>query len=165
MRTFGTDITAIIDNIHPVASGVSGRVEYFPQAVQLPLPPSLGDEHKFEMEIYVRFMRHLREVPASRMEVKILSAIQFTADIMDHGDALVAKMLVDMGLRAPRRAFPLSFLEFADKSIARAAWKREHALPETIASLKSHWDKIGEDRFTNHLEGHNASRFGTVSII
>src|SRR5690606_29181979 len=51
-----------------------------------------------ETEIFARFMRHMRNVPNSRTEIKVLSSIQFTADMMDMSDALVAKILVDMGL-------------------------------------------------------------------
>ncbi len=111
----------------------------------LPLPPE-DKEARSEMEIYARFMRHLRMVPNSRMEIKILSAIQFTADMIDIGDALVAKTLVDLGLRAPRKAFPVAYLEFDDRSFLRTGW--EVGGPTAgAAELKAHWDKIGEDKF------------------
>ncbi len=86
------------------------------------LPSRPENNASFEAGLYDRFIHHLRHVPNSRMEIKILSAIQFTADSIDHGDALVAKTLVDLGLRAPRKAFPVSFLEFVDRSIARQGW-------------------------------------------
>ena len=92
------------------------------ERIHFPLPPALELEARFEMEIYVRFMRHMREVPNSRVEIKVLSAIQFTADMMDAGDALVAKTLVDLGLRAPRPAFPPAFLDFTDRALRRTAW-------------------------------------------
>lgn len=112
--------------------------------VVLPLPPE--DQAPTDMDIYARFMRHLRNVPNSRMEIKILSAIQFTADMLDIGDALVAKTLVDCGLRAPRQSFPAEYLEFIDKSLLRSGW--EVGGPSaSAAELKAHWDKIGEDKF------------------
>ena len=111
----------------------------------LPFAPESKDAHN-EMEIYARFMRHLRMVPNSRIEIKILSAIQFTADMLDVADALVAKTLVDLGLRAPRKAFPASYLEFVDKSLLRTGW--QVGGPTTSAAeLKLYWDKIGEDKF------------------
>lgn len=129
----------------------------------LPLPPILSDlaagqDTRFEMEVYARFMRHLRNVPNSRMEIKILSSIQFTADMLDVGDELVAKTLVDLGLRAPRKAFPGSFLEFCDKCMLRRSLEQAEAskgpigsdmknTPRTVLLLKDHWDNIGEDRF------------------
>ena len=111
----------------------------------LPLPPSLNGRAD-DMELYARFMRHLRNVPNSRLEIKILSAIQFTADMMDHSDSHIAKTLVDLGLRAPRMAFPAEFLRFIDRSLMRSGW--EIGGPSAaVLELKSHWDKFGEDKF------------------
>lgn len=123
------------------------------QAIILPLPPSptMGGEIRFEMEVYARFMRHLRNVPNSRMEIKILAAIQFTADMLDITEALVAKTLVDLGLLAPRKAFPGSFLDFCDNMMLRASTKQfsdEHtSLPQAVSVLKGHWDSTEENRF------------------
>jgi hypothetical protein len=117
------------------------------ERVALPLPPAPGREANFEMEVYARFMRHLRQVPNSRMEIKILSAIQFTADMMEVGDALVAKTLADLGLRAPRKAFPVSFLDFADRAVQRRSWDTSGPAPSSIMAMKEHWDHIGENRF------------------
>ena len=128
--------------------GISDDIE----RVVLPLPPENSHEQRDEMELYARFMRHIRHVPTSRVEIKILSAIQFTADMLDQSDALVAKTLVDLGLRAPRKAFPSEFLTFVDKSLQRTAWDVKGPT-ETIADLKAHWDKIGEDRFLTNLPG------------
>lgn len=118
--------------------------------VVLPLPPERSSDKKFEMDVYARFMSHLRHVPNSRMEIKILSSIQFTADMLDCGDALVAKTLVDLGLRASRKAFPISFLDFVDKSLARRAWDTSSASVAAII-LKEYWDSIGEDRFGSSI--------------
>ena len=115
----------------------------------LPLPPEdKGVQSHSDMEIYARFMRHLRLVPNSQMEIKILSAIQFTADMLDIGDALVAKTLVDCGLRAPRKAFPADYLKFVDRSLLRTGW---HVGGPTSGSidLKEYWDHIGEDKFAS----------------
>lgn len=111
----------------------------------LPLPPTDRDATA-EMEIYARFMRHLRMVPSSRAEIKVLSAIQFTADMMDIGDALVAKTLVDLGLRAPRRALPAAYLDHVDRSLMRSGWDVGGPSAATL-SLKEYWDGIGEDPF------------------
>jgi len=111
----------------------------------LPVPPAQQTSGT-EMDIYARFMRHLRLVPASRWEIKILSAIQFTADMMDISDALVAKTLVDQGLRSTRKAFPASYLEYVDRSLMRSGWVVGGPTASSI-ELKQHWDEIGEDRF------------------
>jgi hypothetical protein len=118
--------------------------EFF-ENVFLPLPP-LGESENLELEVYAKFMRHIRLVPNSRMDIKILSAIQFTSDILDLNDALVAKMLADMGLRAPRCAFPQDYLDHVDRSLMRSGFEVGSACASTI-DMKRFWDDIGEDKF------------------
>jgi hypothetical protein len=144
-RFINESITTETNASRSIYSGQAGLSES--ERIALPLPPMPGEEARFEMEVYARFMRHLRHVPNSRMEIKILASIQFTADMMDTSDALVAKTLSDLGLRAPRKAFPVTFLDFVDKSTAR----RHNGLgtpPPSIVALKEHWDRIGEERQT-----------------
>lgn len=117
------------------------------ESVILPLPP-LDLKDKVDMEIYARFMRHLRYVANSRMEVKVLSAIQFTADMMDLQDAQVARILLDLGLLAPRLSFPNEFLEFADNARTRSTTEYGSA-GQSLQELYSHWDSIGEDKFVS----------------
>jgi len=153
------------DKVSTLSNHSNHSAEYDYERITLPLPPATGEEARFEMEIYARFMRHLRHVPNSRMEIKILSAIQFTADMMEEGDALVSKMLVDMGLRAPRKAFPVAFLDFADKSARRTGWQ-QGTPPHSVLKLQGHWSKIGEDRFAHNLPGqytvYNESNYVSV---
>ncbi len=66
--------------------------------------------------------------------------------MMGHSDAHIAKILVDMGLRAPRMAFPVDFLEFADASLMRSGWE-VGGPTAALLDLKAHWDGIGEDKF------------------
>ena len=112
--------------------------------IELPLPPS-KDQH-VEMEAYARFMQHLRRVPHQRMEIKILSAIQFTADMMDYSDAQISKMLVDLGLRVGRVGLPMDYLEFADASLMRCGWD-VGGPTASLHALKDYWDETGEDKF------------------
>lgn len=116
------------------------------EKVSLPLPPDSTIDNADEMEIYARFMRHLRLVPNSRTEIKVLSAIQFTADMLDLTDALVAKVLVDLGLRAPRKAFPSAYLDHVDRSLLRSGFEVGSPTAASLA-LREFWDKIGEDKF------------------
>ncbi len=111
----------------------------------LPIP-SEDLTQREELDLYARFMRHLRCVPNSRMEIKVLSAIQFTADMMDYSDAHVAKELVDLGLRAPRLALPAEFLRFADQSLLRTGWE-VGGPSEALHDLARYWRMIGEDKF------------------
>lgn len=122
--------------------------------ITLPLPPiSKGahNHHNPEMEIYARFMRHLRMVPNNTPEIKVLSAIQFTADMLDIRDALVTKTLVDCGLRARRKAFPDEYLEHADNTLLRSGWEIGGPTAPLIA-LKKFWDEIGEDKLAAYRQ-------------
>ena len=128
--------------------------------VILPLPPEASARE--EMDLYARFMRHLRCVPNNRMDIKILSAVQFTSDMLGFSDAHVAKMLVDMGLRAPRMAFPADFLEFADHSLRRNGW--DIGGPNAaLKDLKDFWDRIGEDKFAGFKRDYKV--FDTETLI
>lgn len=112
--------------------------------IELPLPPQ--KENALGIEVYARFMTHMRQVPHRRTEIKILSAIQFTANMMDYTDAQIAKMLVDMGLRVGRDGLPADYLDFADASLMRSGW--DVGGPSAgLAALKGYWDDIGEDKF------------------
>jgi hypothetical protein len=110
----------------------------------LPVPELHATSHE-EMEIYARFMRHLRYVPNSRMEIKILSSLQYVADMMQISDSYVARILVDMGLRVPRAALPDDYLEHIDQALMRDEWDVGSA-SKSIRSLRDHWLRIGEDR-------------------
>jgi hypothetical protein len=146
------------------ASCLSNKTERYPMPIQtvclqnqttiLPHPPVLSGD----AELYARFMRHLRHVPTSRLEIKVLSAIQFTADLMSRSDADVAKSLVEMGLRAPRLAFPADFLRFADRALLRTGWEIGGA-SQALLELKAHWDEIGEDKFAVFKGGLDVAEF------
>lgn len=97
------------------------------------------------IDIYVRFMRHLRMVPNEQMEIKILCAIQFTADMLDMSDSLVAKYLVDWGLRAPRKSYPMAYLDYVDKALMRHGCSIGGPNQATL-HLKQYWDLIDQDQ-------------------
>ena len=113
-------------------------------SVILPIPET--NIPKDDMEVYARFMRHLRTVSNSRMEIKVLTSIQFVADMLDFSDAQVAKTLVDLGLRVPRMALPSDYLDHADACLMRDDWEIG-AANSALKDLQNHWGKIGEDRF------------------
>lgn len=110
-----------------------------------PLPPEEMSQ-QMEMDIYTRFMRHLRIIPHSRAEIKILSAIQFVATMTANSEAHVTKVLVDLGLRAPRFALPASYLDYADSAIVRSD-QDFGAASNHLRDLDKHWAEIGEERF------------------
>lgn len=122
--------------------------------VSMPAPEQVAGIREEDMAICSRFMRHLRHVPNNRMEIKILSSIQFTADFLGLSDAHVARVLVDMGLRAPRVSFPADYLRFADECLMRSGWE-VGGPSKALLGLKDFWDRIGEDKFA-HVQ-HNYS--------
>ncbi len=113
--------------------------------IELPFPPTAAHAI-FEMEVYARFMRHLRNVPTSRPEIRVLTTIQFVADMMNEEDADIAMVLVGLGLRAPRLAFPESFLELMDKSMMRQIHDPASCAP-AMRELQGHWHSKGDDKF------------------
>jgi len=114
---------------------------------QYPMPPK-KDDHA-AMAVYARFMRHLRDVPHHRIEVRVLSAIQFTANMMDYSEAQIAKMLVDMGLRVCRSGFPADYLDFADASLMRSGWD-VGGPSRGLVALNDFWHEIGEDHYAGY---------------
>lgn len=95
-------------------------------------------ENSFNAEVFKRFISHLSHVPISRAEIKVLSSIQFTADMLDLSDAHVSKILVELGLRAPRIAFPMEFLEYSDAAVMRQGWN-VGAPSKAMMELRQYW--------------------------
>ncbi len=110
--------------------------------------PSTDSDKSIEMDVYTRFMRHLRLISYNRDEIKILMSIQFVADMTASSEAHVSKVLVDLGLRAPRLAFPAEYLDYVDAAMVRA--DSEFGAPsEAMKDLVSYWGSIGEDKFVS----------------
>lgn len=106
------------------------------------LPENAGPT---ERDIYMTFIRALREGPSRRMEVRIMTAIHRTADGTDNSDAYVSRVLVDMGLMAPRLAFPGDFLDHVDATLVRGRPLR--TMPASYTALAHHWAALGEDLY------------------
>ena len=104
------------------------------------LPENAGSN---EREIYTAFIRSLRESTHRRMEVRILTAIHKAADLTDNSDAYVSRVLVDLGLLAPRLAFPGDFLDHVDATLLRD--KPLLRIPASYQALTQHWGALGEE--------------------
>lgn len=117
----------------------------FKERIILPFPPEDDVASSDKMDIYARFMRHLRCVANSREDIRVLSAIQFVADMMDRDDAEIASVLVELGLRAPRMAFPERYLDFIDRCYLRATYRAMDATG-AVDHLRFFWSEIGEDQ-------------------
>lgn len=107
----------------------------------LPISPAARDS--FESQLCQTFLRQLRQAYAGRMSVKVLSSIRYTSEAMIASEAHIAKILVDYGLRAPRAAFPKSFLDYADHSIKKQPNSKE-AARYSCRELYEHWLNIGD---------------------
>ena len=114
--------------------------------IVLPHLPEQGQELTDEAVIHNRFMRHLRAVPTRRASIKVLSAIQFTADFLGYSDAHVSKVLVDLGLRTTRQALPAEFLDYVDGALPRGDWL-VGGPSASVQDLASYWRSVGEDPF------------------
>lgn len=86
--------------------------------VKYPYPPLriLADT---EMEIYAHFMRTFRHAVSSDISKNIQIAMECTAHKLGMNEADIASVLVSLGLKAPREAFPQSYLNFIDKHLLR----------------------------------------------
>lgn len=100
--------------------------------VRYPLPPTMFHRFADGMDVYVRFMRHLRVSHHARASVNILLAIDAVTASTDHDALSTAMILVDLGLRAPRAAFPAVFLDLIDGSFGRD-------LSPAVVDLVQHW--------------------------
>ncbi|MBU6235671.1 MAG: hypothetical protein KGQ41_07480 [Alphaproteobacteria bacterium] len=104
------------------------------------LPESAGPN---ERDIFMAFIKSFREGPNRRMEVRLLTAIHRAADATDNSDAYVSRVLVDMGLMAPRLAYPGDFLDHVDATLLRDRPLR--SVPPSYITLTQHWVAIGDE--------------------
>ncbi len=96
-----------------------------------------------EADICIRFLRHLSAVPSQNSCMKVLSSIQFVADLMGYSDAHISKILVELGLRAPSGAFPEAYIQHVDKTLNGAIWSSVGP-SLALSELTRHWYDLGE---------------------
>lgn len=112
--------------------------------IKMPAPPlSALQNDPFCLDLYNHFTGHIRNASPHMVELQIFEAIQSTAVHMNISNAFAAATLVDMGLRAPRKAFPASFLDYVDK-IRTNTELRQNARPSLMA-LNEHWHDLREN--------------------
>ena len=114
---------------------------------QFTLPTFQSATDRFEHEIVQMFLHCYRGNVHHRGEIRILSSIHTVADVSGHGDAYIAKLLVDHGLRAPRLAFPQDFLDHVDQSCLRQGRANFSTVSATYKSLMDFWVRCGDDIF------------------
>lgn len=103
----------------------------------MPVPPS--SQHP-DHEYYQAFVRTMNRLPRTMaIGLKLRTAIEKTADFMRTSPAHVARLLVDYGMRAPRAAFPASFLDFVDQTPQPRHAVERAALDSDVIELKDFW--------------------------
>jgi hypothetical protein len=115
----------------------------------MPVPPV---ENHPDHDYYQPFVRAMNRLPRQTATgEKLLSAIAQTATTMGTSESHVARLLVDYGLRAPRDAFPASFVEFVDRyPIPRNAVERA-ALDTDVIELKDFWTSLAQTATVSDL--------------
>ena len=108
---------------------------------RLPVPPSVfSTTWAVDMDVYVRFMRALRQSVITKPEQKVLVAVTTVAtqmaDELDEAD--VALTLVQLGLRMPRGAFPAAFVNRALDGHMRHV-RRGGTFDPALSELLSKW--------------------------
>ena len=77
----------------------------------LPIPPSADSA---DYPYYQAFLHSMNRCEGRTIAGKIALSIEMTAELCQTSPAHIARVLVDCGLRAPRDAFPASFVEFIE---------------------------------------------------
>lgn len=105
----------------------------------MPVPPA---DSSPDFVYHQAFVHEMNRVENSSIALKLRQAIINTADRTKTSPAHVARLLVDYGLRAPRHAFPDSFVDFVDSrpepklSVLRAAQDLD------VLELKNFWQAL-----------------------
>ena len=105
----------------------------------MPVPPA---DSSPDFVYHQAFVHAMNRVENSSIALKLRQAIIDTADRTKTSPAHVARLLVDYGLRAPRHAFPDSFVDFVDSrpepklSVLRAAQDLD------VLELKNFWQAL-----------------------
>lgn len=112
-------------------------------------------------EIYMAFLRAFREGPQRRMETRLLTAIHRAADVTENSDAYVSRVLCELGLMAPRLAYPGDFLDHVDATMVRD--RPLLSVPPAYLALVQHWAAIGEELYDPFLHAGHTQGFRTVA--
>lgn len=79
--------------------------------VTMPVPPEASTS---DMAYHQAFIRAMNAIESDDIPAKIYSAIDRAAVMTETSPAHLARLLVTYGLRAPRNAFPDSFIGYVD---------------------------------------------------
>ena len=105
----------------------------------MPVPPAESSPDFIYHQAFIHAMNRMQNPSIAQ---KLRLAIEETAQATQTSAAHIARLLVDYGLRAPRHAFPDSFVDFVDSrpepklAILRAATDLD------VLELKNFWQAL-----------------------
>jgi hypothetical protein len=106
----------------------------------MPVPPQASHPDHDYYQAFVHVMNRLPHTMA--IGIKLRTAIENTAEFMRTSPAHVARLLVDYGLRAPRQAFPASFLDYVDATRTPRHAVQRAAMDSDVIELKDFWQTL-----------------------
>lgn len=102
----------------------------------MPLPPH---ESSPDYPYYQAFLHSMNRSEGVSIADKIAQAIDMTADFTQTSSAHIARLLVDYGLRAPRNAFPPSFVQFIETPQRAKPAYAQSGFEQDASELKDFW--------------------------
>jgi hypothetical protein len=102
----------------------------------MPVPPSHSSP---DMPYYQAFVHAMNRTKAPSIAQRLREAIEATANTSKTSPAHIARMLVDYGLRAPRNAFPDSFVDYVESRPAPQNLVERAASKGDVIELKNFW--------------------------
>src|SRR5688572_33413892 len=105
----------------------------------MPVPPA---DTSPDMPYYRAFVHAMNRSKEPSIALKLRAAIEATAEMTKTSPAHIARMLVDYGLRAPRNAFPDSFVDYVESRPAPKSFVPRVASDEDVAALKNFWQTL-----------------------
>jgi len=105
----------------------------------MPVPPV---DSSPDMPYYQAFVHAMNRTKAPSIAEKLRTAIALTAELTQTSPAHIARLLVDYGLRAPRNAFPDSFVDYVESRPAPKSFVPVTAVDTDVIALKDFWQTL-----------------------
>jgi len=116
-----------------------GKAAFMQPIYTMPVPPT---DSSPDMPYYQAFVHAMNRTQAANIAEKLRLAITATADTTRTSPAHIARMLVDYGLRAPRAAFPDSFVDYVESRPAPKSFVPVTAVDTDVIALKDFWQTL-----------------------
>ncbi len=105
----------------------------------MPVPPN---DNSPDFVYHQAFVHAMNRIETPTIALKLRQAIEDTADKTKTSPAHIARLLVDYGLRAPRHAFPDSFLDYIDSRPQPKLHILRAAQDMDVTELKNFWQAL-----------------------